>query len=71
VPGNRRVSWAGKTGRAAWQPVALAGFFVTLCRKNNNLRAGVNFWFNGVCKVKNRLIGDFFDVLCAKRNKLL
>jgi hypothetical protein len=25
----------------------------------------------GVCKVKNHLIGDFLEVLCAKRSKLL
>jgi hypothetical protein len=39
--------------------------FASLCAAKTAI-----FWFNGVCKVKNRLIGDFY-VLCAKRNKLL
>jgi hypothetical protein len=31
--------------------------------KNHDLWAAVNLWFHGVCKVKNRLIGDFFMFL--------
>jgi hypothetical protein len=38
-----------------WQPVALVGFCAILYRKNHDLWAAF-----GVCKVKNRLTGDFW-----------
>jgi hypothetical protein len=41
------------------QPVALAGFCANLYRKNHDLRTAANLRFDGVCRVKNRLIGAF------------
>jgi hypothetical protein len=48
-----------RTDDAAPSSLLRLGFCVTLCRKNHDLWVAVNLWFNGVCKVKNRLIGDF------------
>jgi hypothetical protein len=42
----------------SWQPVALVSFCGTLCRKNHDLWAAL-----GVCKVKNRLFGDFLTLI--------
>jgi hypothetical protein len=42
-----------------------------LCRKKPDLWSAVDLWFKRIYKVKNRLIGDFFDVLCTKRNNIL
>jgi hypothetical protein len=39
------------------------GFLRHFVPKNHDLWAAVNLWFNGVCKVKNRLIGDFLMFL--------
>jgi hypothetical protein len=50
--------YIGKTAHS-WQAVALVGFCVTLRYKNHYLLVTVNLWLNGVCKVRNRLIGDF------------
>jgi hypothetical protein len=49
-----------------WQPIAPAGFCVTLCRKNRNLQA-----YFGSLQGKKSPLRRFFGVLRTKRNKLL
>jgi hypothetical protein len=43
-----------------WQPVALVDFCATGTAKIPIIRRAANLWFDGVCKLKNRLIGAFF-----------
>jgi hypothetical protein len=46
-------------------------FLRLMPQKISDYRAARTFDPNGVCRVKNRPIGDFLGVLRTKRNKLL
>jgi hypothetical protein len=43
----------------AWQPVVLVDFLRLMPQKIPDYRAARTFGPNGLCRVKNRLIGDF------------
>ncbi|MDR1219950.1 MAG: hypothetical protein LBK73_10130 [Treponema sp.] len=65
---GNRASWSEVSSRLPFKTSRKLAALATCCAcmvlrhfvpQNHDLWAAVNLWFNGVCKVKNRLIGDF------------